>query len=297
MSTVTTTTTTFPISNNNNKKSFIRLSSHHSNRLIKQKEQIIGKFGGNCWECNHGMTFTLCWSCCHLCTRCCRRLQNKDKIHYIVIPITSFDLILDNDSPFAFNVIKADVAEYILQNAWQNLYFGQVCEIIIVCENYLIDSENQLLLAEENSKFILSMKQKIQIAINNTFRFKALEAKFELIRIFSQGITATFISIIWAIILSYILVVLLTQAQEGVTKIWLGLLVAIDTILLWVVIWVPLELWIFGRFLTRIRFDVCQTLGDAEVSIVVGKQAARDMIEHDGYQFVHEQKIENDYDV
>lgn len=170
----------------------------------------------------------------------------------ISIPIRSVAATLTG-GPFAFTMIDKDIAEFLVQRAWDAVLNRQ--QIVFVFQTL------------EHGD--LDRKQELQLAVRNSFQFSFTMAHFEALRAGSEGWWSALIAmIIYIICLAFIFPLAkaynITAGEQS-----LHMISDIFVIVLWVVVWHPVEILVFSRLMIRRKRLVCHTLQDSNVLLEV----------------------------
>ena len=178
-----------------------------------------------------------------LCKSCARK-----KPLVLALPVSSVDNLLDLENPFGFGQVNADVVEFLLQKAWDELLYRQTAEIIIYT----------------NTPEDVDRKDEVALAMSKSFKFAAKMTNYELKRTLSEGIIAVWIAVIaTGLVLAIYIPIILEFGQNE----WTELATSILVIFIWVAIWHPTELLLFGRYMLRQKRNVLKTLGEAVIEI------------------------------
>lgn len=168
----------------------------------------------------------------------------------MVVPIQSLDKALHG--VYAFDLIKPEIIEYIIQRSWDALLFQQ--RIVLVVQT----------LEEED----LSRKRELEIALQNSFRYQGKMTHYETVRAGSEGWWSALLAlIVYGICIGCIFP--LVQYYTSTQEVWASYLADFFIIVLWVAIWHPVEILIFSRMMLRRRRQICKKLENADVALQV----------------------------
>ncbi|KAH9254100.1 hypothetical protein BASA81_007975 [Batrachochytrium salamandrivorans] len=182
--------------------------------------------------------------------KCCQKCQPDMEELSVVIPIKSLDGILSG--AYAFDLIKPDIIEFIIQRSWDALLFQQ--PIILVVQTL-----------EEGD---LERKRELEIALQNSFRYQGKMTYYEAVRAGSEGWWSALLAlIVYGICIGCIFP--LVQYYTSTQEIWASYLADLFIIVMWVAIWHPTETLIFSRLMIRRKRLICKKLEDADVVLQV----------------------------
>ena len=181
----------------------------------------------------------------------CRRCTGNNRILEVPLVIRSVSSFIDDSNPFGFSLINEDFLEFIIYKVWDDLLDGQQIRL-----NFQTLDGNDLEKLEE-----------LQIAVSNSFRHAAILTDDQLVHTVSEGCASIGLSVIVMLICTAILVPIAVTFRGGTIPVWVAIIVAVCIIILWVVVWHPVELLVYSPYMLKMRRNICMRLGDAQVSL------------------------------
>jgi hypothetical protein len=167
----------------------------------------------------------------------------------ISVPIRSIDALISSEkNVFGFLEIDSDLREFFIDKCKESLFSNQAVELHL----YTSDPEDLRRLAE------------VSTAIGNSFRFEGRKAHSLMQGIVYEGLNATFLGLIMSTLCIGLIIGLYFAIQDAR---WSQLVSQILVIVIWVSVWNPVDLLVFGRYQTRQRCKICKALAEARISI------------------------------
>jgi hypothetical protein len=264
-----TTTTT----NNNNNKDNNNPLPHH---LIRVKS--ISCHDSTSFHHSHTRSFcgydNLCISCSSNCCsletnsnndginwrrltdyrifRLCRGPETQLILH---LPISSVDkLCCVENSGFAFLTAHDDACDYLCDRAWDKIMkYGKKIRIMVHSQEPLD----------------YNRESEVTIALENSFRHRVRMTEFEVQQIADSGCTSGLIAIVMMLLILCITIPIIVSFQDnGVVPTWMQVIYEIMAIALWVSIWNPYQLLVYGSFEARTKLSLVKALADAEIQLI-----------------------------
>lgn len=185
----------------------------------------------------------------------CHRCRSKAKPLILILPIKSLDNLLQNDGPFAFQQLESSVVDFLKQKTWDEIVSRQEVHLLV----HSLEPKDKDRLLE------------LKLAVQNTFRFAKKMVDYEAARTLSEGLTSVWISIIAiACVLAVILPVILNIKEDDPL---VRLLTSIPVIIIWVAVWHPVELLLYGRSMLKQESNVCVALSECNVILkIIGEK-------------------------
>jgi hypothetical protein len=175
--------------------------------------------------------------------------QVKERLK-IYLPVQSVNSLIDGASPFAFTVVHEKIIEFAIQKAWDDLLYKQEAHIIVQSLDPRIKFD----------------KEKIQVALRNSFFHEARMTNYTRIRTTAEGCASCRISIA-ALIVTLAVLIPLVVFYEANTETWVIPILGICIIIIWVTIWHPVEALLYGSFNSVNRTHICMVLANALVTV------------------------------
>jgi len=185
------------------------------------------------------------------CLRGCCCFVDSQKELQIDLPVKSLEALLDSDSTFAFPRVNSETVEYLIKKAWDQILPGQQTKLVV----------------QTLGRIDTDVTQQLSIAFNNSFRYEAKMSNYELISTSADGCASCIMSTIIVIVVFCILIPIHVAVVvfEVTPTSWLMLVDGIGIIIMWVAVWHPVELLIYGRHMIRMRHNICNTLADSTI--------------------------------
>lgn len=195
------------------------------------------------------------WSRC-LCHLCRKEASQPLKIY---LPIKSTNALIVQDSPFAFLTVSDEVIEFLIQKAWDELLYKQKPHIVVQSLDSSVKQDKDL----------------IEVALRNSFYYTARMTNYERIRTTAEGCSSCRISICVILLVLAVLIPIVSVGAQAYA--WVQLLIGIGIIVIWVAIWHPIEMLLYGTIALLSRRNLCVTLGEAIVSVEIVDSSALTM--------------------
>ena len=162
------------------------------------------------------------------------------------------DNLLRNDVVFAFPLVQEEFVEFVIQKLFDEILHGQEVTLVLHSLN-----------AKDKRK-----EPKLRIALLNSFRHYAEMASYDLTEVMTDGLFAIVVSLMVLIITFAIIIPVAVYKPGESNNPWYNLIYDFLLVFLWVAIWHPFEIIVYGRYMVRFRRDICRTLGNAKITIV-----------------------------
>jgi len=205
-------------------------------------------------SCTAAGARTCMWDAWHVCCTqswCCAPGSPEATIY---VPVRSVAEMLNGDTCLAYPRVRDELVEAIISDTWDVLSVHQTVHVVI----------ESLDASDASNKDALRMAQ---AGFSNTFRREAQLLNQQLRRTCHEGILSVLISLIVIAVALAVLVPLLNANSKGTLPWWDLIVYGFLIIMVWVAVWHPFELLVYGRYVPRIRANVCACLGDATLTV------------------------------